>query len=144
MDIEDFLLHFYNVAHSFALNESEVSIGKLLVLYGVGFRIVLNSISRTICPNSFLLGQHFRVEGKCEPVPGQLPDQPWTLLLWIQRSGICVGGHQCFHRRYGFNEKETHVPILYSLLNTQDTDKNQAEDHSSLHQQPRQTWLSPR
>lgn len=35
MDIEDFLLHFYSIAHSFSMNESDVPIGKLFVLYGV-------------------------------------------------------------------------------------------------------------
>ena len=35
MDIEDFLLHFYRIAYSFASNDSDVSIGKLFVLYGV-------------------------------------------------------------------------------------------------------------
>lgn len=38
MDIEDFLLHFYNIAQSFAHNDTEVSIGKLFVLYGVRFK----------------------------------------------------------------------------------------------------------
>lgn len=40
MDIEDFLLHFYSIAQSFAMNDSDVPIGKLFVLYGVYYSLL--------------------------------------------------------------------------------------------------------